>query len=72
MDIIKKALKESNNPTVAFSGGKDSTVVLNLVRKIDPTVKAVFCNTGVEFPETLEYVKTIDNLVELKPERTFF
>ena len=72
MDIIKKALSKSKNPTIAFSGGKDSTVVLDLVRKIDPTVKAVFCNTGVEFPETLEYVRTIDNLIELHPDRTFF
>ena len=33
---------------VAFSGGKDSCVLLDLVRIIDPTIPAVFVNTGNE------------------------
>ena len=33
---------------VSFSGGKDSTIVLWLARKIYPDIKAVFCNTGNE------------------------
>ena len=32
---------------VAFSGGKDSTVLLDLVRRIYPDVPAVFCDTGL-------------------------
>lgn len=31
---------------VAFSGGKDSTVLLDLCRKVYPNIQAVFCNTG--------------------------
>lgn len=36
---------------VAFSGGKDSTVLLDIVRRIYPDVPAVFADTGLEFPE---------------------
>ncbi len=32
---------------VSFSGGKDSTVLLHMVRSIFPDVKAVFSNTGL-------------------------
>ena len=56
---------------VAFSGGKDSTVLLNLVRQMYPEVPAVFTDTGLEFPEIREFVKTIDNVEWLKPKLPF-
>ena len=43
---------------VSFSGGKDSTVLLWLVRKVYPDVKAVFCNTGNEFPDIVKFVRS--------------
>ena len=36
---------------VSFSGGKDSSVLLHLVRSMYPDVPAVFVDTGLEFPE---------------------
>ena len=36
---------------VAFSGGKDSTVLAHLVHQVDPTVPLVFSNTGLEYME---------------------
>ena len=36
---------------VSFSGGKDSTVLLHIVRNMYPNVKAVFVDTGLEYPE---------------------
>ena len=32
--IIKEALQKCKNPYVAFSGGKDSTAMLHLVRSV--------------------------------------
>jgi len=56
---------------VAFSGGKDSTVLLDLVRSIFPEIPAVFFDTGLEFPEIRDFVKTIPNCVMIRPKLTF-
>lgn len=56
---------------VSFSGGKDSTVLLNLVRNLYPDVEAVFVDTGLEYPEIREFVKTFDNVTILRPEMSF-
>lgn len=56
---------------VSFSGGKDSTVLLHIVRKLFPDVPAVFVNTGLEYPEIKQFVKTIDNVIWLKPKMNF-
>ena len=52
---------------VAFSGGKDSTVLLDIVRKIHPEVPAVFVDTGLEYPEVKEFVKSWDNVEIIRP-----
>ena len=56
---------------VSFSGGKDSTVLLDLVRKIYPEIPAVFVDTGLEYPEIREFVRTFENVVWLKPKMNF-
>lgn len=50
---------ETNAAFVSFSGGKDSTVVSDLVRKAlaNPSIIHIFGNTTLEFPHTYEYIK---------------
>ena len=56
---------------VSFSGGKDSTVLLHIVRNLYPDVEAVFVNTGLEYPEIQQFVKTFDNVTILRPKMRF-
>ena len=56
---------------VSFSGGKDSTVLLDIARKMYPDIEAVFSNTGLEYPEIREFVKTKENVTIIKPDKTF-
>jgi len=56
---------------VSFSGGKDSTVLLHLVRRLYPDVPGVFFNTGVEFPETVEFVNRTPKTISFRPKKTF-
>lgn len=58
---------------VSFSGGKDSTVLLDIVRNRMgyKNIPAVFVDTGLEYPEIREFVKTFDNVIWLKPKMTF-
>lgn len=56
---------------ISFSGGKDSTVLLDIVRSMYPDVEAVFCNTGLEYPEIVKFIKTFNNVTILKPKKTF-
>lgn len=56
---------------VSFSGGKDSTVLLDIVRQMYPDVQAVFSDTGLEFPEVREFVKSKENVVIIRPEKNF-
>ena len=76
---IKKSLRRieefidyygANYVYISFSGGKDSTVLLDLVRKINKDIEAVFVVNPMQ-PETFQFIKTIDNLTILKPTMSF-
>ena len=69
--IIEWYQKNDGKVYISFSGGKDSTVLLDLVRRIYPDVPAVFIDTGLEYPELREFVKTVPNVTWLKPEMNF-
>lgn len=44
---------------VGFSGGKDSTVLKHIVDSMYDDVPAVFVNTGLEYPEIQQFVRSI-------------
>lgn len=56
---------------ISFSGGKDSTVLLDIVRKDYPGVEAVFVNTGLEYPSVRLFAESKENVVTLRPTMNF-
>ena len=56
---------------VSFSGGKDSTVLLHLARAIYKDIEAVFVDTGLEYNQIRDFVKTFDNVTWVKPKMRF-
>jgi 3'-phosphoadenosine 5'-phosphosulfate sulfotransferase (PAPS reductase)/FAD synthetase len=56
---------------VSFSAGKDSTILLSLVRSIYPDVPAVFCDTGLEYPEIREFALKQRNVTVIRPAMSF-
>ena len=56
---------------VSFSGGKDSSVLMDIARKMYPDIKAVFLDTSLEFPELRDFVKRFDNVEYIKPKMNF-
>ncbi len=59
INVIRDTAGQNKNlpVTVSFSGGKDSLVVFNITRKAVPDIKAFFVDTGLEFPETVDFVE---------------
>ncbi|MEM3492737.1 MAG: phosphoadenosine phosphosulfate reductase family protein [Thermoplasmata archaeon] len=60
---------------VSFSGGKDSAVAMDLLSKCCADFFVLFVDTGLEFPETLEYVKKAaagKKLFVLHPDTSFW
>ena len=47
VEFVEKMEEQGHGAYVSFSGGKDSTVLLDIARKIYPDIPAVFSNTGL-------------------------
>jgi 3'-phosphoadenosine 5'-phosphosulfate sulfotransferase (PAPS reductase)/FAD synthetase len=60
---------ERNNGKVyiSFSGGKDSTVLLDIARRMYPNIEAVFCDTGLEYPEVRAFAMSKENITLINP-----
>lgn len=74
IERIHKAYNLTNGEIyLSFSGGKDSTVLAELVKmaKLPTDIPFVFANTGLEFDAIQEFVKEYDypNIVIVKPRK---
>lgn len=56
---------------IAFSGGKDSSVLLHIAREMYPKISAVYVDTGLEYPEVREFVKRQENVEIIRPKMNF-
>lgn len=69
--LIQQAGRDDYEVEVAYSGGKDSDVILELARMSGIKYRAIYKNTTIDPPGTIAHV--ITNGVEvLRPKRTFF
>lgn len=69
--LIQSAGKDGQVVEVAYSGGKDSDVILELARMSGIEFRAIYRNTTIDPPGTIAHVKA--NGVEiLRPKQTFF
>ncbi len=72
--LEKEALAEVRNylsrnrlpVNISFSGGKDSLASLILAQKLLPRIDVLFINTGLEFPETVQYVRELCSAHKLR------
>lgn len=60
--VVWEFCERAKRPAVAFSGGKDSTVVLHLVREACPEASALFGHDEWLLPETEDYLARVPNL----------
>lgn len=71
---IETALGHLSKPSVAFSAGKDSTVLLHMLLQHRPGIDVIYGNTGIEFPECVRFAHRLRdewhlNYHEARPER---
>lgn len=62
--LITDFLSRCEHPYVAFSGGKDSTVVLHLARQLEPEIQAQFGHEEWVLPETLALINATPNVIK--------
>ena len=58
---------------ISFSGGKDSTVLLDIIRNECgyTDIPAVFVDVPTQYPELKEFATSFDNVTVLKPKISF-
>ncbi len=65
--FLEKFLDWADTIVVPWSGGKDSTAALILALNVfgKDRVKALYSDTGTEFPWTTEYIETISSILDI-------
>ena len=56
---------------ISFSGGKDSTVLKHIIDNMYNDVPAVFCDTGLEYPEIRKFAMAQPNTIAVRPKIGF-
>ncbi len=56
---ILKAIESWPKVGMFFSFGKDSSVILHMMKSLDIDIPVIFINTGIQYKETYEYMHNI-------------
>lgn len=62
IEVVREAYDKFDDPAIAWTGGKDSTLILHMVKEIhdgEIPSPALFIDSTFEFPETYEFVDKI-------------
>lgn len=57
-NLIRETLEKTKRPIIAWSGGKDSTLICLIAIEVDPNIRIVYADSTIEPIETLDYVET--------------
>ena len=75
IDFAIKLLQAYDNPEqpieIAYSGGKDSDVILQLAKEAGIHYRAIYRNTTIDPPGTIKHVQEM-GVEMLRPKKTFF
>jgi phosphoadenosine phosphosulfate reductase len=76
-EVIGTLLSATDKIAIAFSGGRDSLVAMHLALAAKPDIPVMFINTGIEFPESVAYIRELAknwnfNFHEVKPNGDFW
>ena len=74
LNVITSISNKNNDkqPVTLTSGGKDSSVVMHLVRQVHPESKAFFNNTTLDCADTYKHVKELYNIETITPKEGFY
>lgn len=67
--LAMQVLEQSNNPYIAFSTGKDSTVIFHLVKDIAPDITTIYGFDDFHLKVSEEYLERISKTNEIRIRR---
>lgn len=71
INLLKKFDNPDNPVEIAYSGGKDSDVILQLAKEAGIAYRAIYRNTTIDPPGTIKHVQEMGVEI-LQPKKTFF
>lgn len=69
--LLQTTCSDKDDVELAYSGGKDSDVILQLAKEAGIKFVARYKNTTIDPPHTIKHVKE-NNVEILQPKRSFF
>lgn len=70
-EAVNEWFTKCSNPYIAFSGGKDSSCILHLVRSVDANIPVVYFDADCSFPEVYDVLNGTKNAMLKKSDEPF-